>query len=171
MCSTICAVALSSCKTPRMCKQAFAWLRLVFSCGLSFSKTAGPYKQAFAWLRLVLGALPPRVEGVRKCQHRPVRVALWSLLGCIDTRRGAATHVDADQLRSLTWLPVSALVYFPWCVHMHVLKEWPLFHLSSMLPYGYILISIFTHTSINKKTLNACQTFKSFFKHSRTLHG
>jgi hypothetical protein len=58
-----------------------------------------------------------RVVAVRMCQYRPVRVALWSLRGCIDTRRGAATHVDADQLRSLTWLPVCALVCFQLSAH------------------------------------------------------
>lgn len=39
----------------------------------------------------------------------------------------------------------------------HVWKEWPLFHLSSMLPSGYMYMYIptFTHTSISKKIVQS----------------
>ena len=46
--------------------------------------------------------------------YRPVRVALCSQDGCIDARQGAATTVDADHLRSLTWLPVCAKLRHVW---------------------------------------------------------
>ena len=107
---------------------------------------------ALALLFLFLFCLSCSASVLCLCLYCPAGVALWSLLGCIDTRRGAATHVGADQLRSLAWLPVSALVLVP-CVRLCVwtgmaphmcVKEWPLFRSDSMLPSGYM--HIHSHT-------------------------
>ena len=113
------------------------WLGFAFACGLLCSRSP-----------LFLFCLSRSAPLLCLCLYCPARVALWSLLGCIDTRRGAATHVGADQLRSLAWLPVSALVLVP-CVRLCVwtgmaphmcVKEWPLFRSDSMLPSGHIHI-------------------------------
>ena len=128
-------------------------LRFALSCGLLCSCSS----------LFVLFCLSCSASVLCLCLYCPARVALWSLLGCIDTRRGAATHVGADQLRSLAWLPVSALVLVP-CVRLCVwtgmaphmcVKEWPLFRSDSMLPSGYI----HTHSPYFEQQMHSYREF------------